>query len=121
APRSAAVHTRFREHHVAARRFRDAAAQTVGTPALRRAQKAKAPARPALLLPGDGELAVAAAHRILEAQGEDVMQVDAAVDRLVGSSRAALAKNVCKEIAEGGRRFAADGRREIEPFEPERR
>src|SRR5207245_1497613 len=77
--RAAAMRARLREHHVAAGRFDDAGAMAMRAATLGGVQPARAVARPAMLLPGDGDRTLAAAHRVLEAERDRLMQIGAAL------------------------------------------
>src|SRR5207237_1256621 len=106
--RAAAVRTRFREHHVPARRLHRAGAMAVRASALARVQPARAAARPAVRLSCDSELPLPAANRLFEGQRDRLVEIGAP-RRFVALPRLALMKDVGKEIAEGRRRRAADG------------
>ncbi len=121
ASRPAAVRARLREHHVSPRRLHGARPMAVRAAALVGVQPARALARVAALLPRDGDLALPAAHRFLEAERDRLMQIRTALRFAVRPTRLALLQHIGKQIAEGGRRRPAHPDREIEPLEAERR
>ncbi len=89
--------------------------------ALRYMQPAESLARPAVFLPRDRQRALAAAHRVFEAELEGMMQIGAADGRPFVTPALALADDIGEQIAERRRRLAADADREIETFESVRR
>ena len=97
----------------------DAAAVAVQAAAVGRVQPPGAGARPAPLLTEHGRLPLAAAHRLLEAERQRLVQIRAAFRRPFVPRLLALAQDVGEQIAEGGRRRAADAHREVEPLEPD--
>src|SRR5258706_2659362 len=82
-PRSAAVRTRFREHHVAARRFDRARTVALQTSTLRRLEAPAAAARAAMLAARDGDLPLPAAHRVFEADGDRLVEIRPALGSAV--------------------------------------
>src|SRR6185503_761113 len=110
---AAAMCTRLREHHVAARRFDRAGAVAVVAPALSRSKPAGAVTRPAVLLTHHRDLAMPAANRVLERQCDLLMEIDPA-NRLVALARLTLEQHVGEQIAEGRRGGTRHRRREIE-------
>ena len=117
---AAAVRTRLRKHHMAARGLDDARAVALEAPALRRLQPSRALAGAAMILPRDGEVTLPAPHRILERQRQDLVEVDPTLRRPGVERLAPLAEDVCEEVAEGRRRIAAHTHRKIEPLEAKR-
>ena len=89
-------------------------------PALGDVQATEPLARAAALLPRHRQLALAAAHRILERDVDGLMEIGAASGRgfLPGI---ALPDHVGEQVAEGRRRVAAHAGREVEALEAVRR
>src|SRR5439155_7572298 len=95
--RAAAMRTRLRKHHVAARRLDRAGAVAMRAAAFGRVQTPHPAARSAALLPRDRDVPLTAGNRLLEAERDRLMQVGAA-GRFVARPRLAL-QHVGEEIA----------------------
>src|SRR5207302_8774265 len=109
------------EHHVSARRFDDAAAVALRAPALADVKLTGAAAGAAMLLPRHRDLLLAAAHGVLERDRHGVVQIDAALRLALFAADIAGMQDVGEQVAERGRRAAADAHREVEAFEAKRR
>jgi hypothetical protein len=90
-------------------------------PRLVAVEPSHAAAGQAVLLPRDRDRALAAGHRLVEFNGERLMQIDAALRRAVAAPRLALVEDLGEQIAEGRRVVALHADREVEPLEAERR
>src|SRR5919201_3970044 len=113
-PRPAAVRARLREHHVPARGFHGAASVAMSAARLRRVEPTRAAARRAVFLARHRDLALPAAHRLVEGQRDRMMEVRAALRFRPRAVAFALLQNVGEQIPERRRRGAADADREVE-------
>ena len=97
----------FGEHHVPARRLDDAGAVAVRAAALGDVEPTQALARAAMLLTRDGQLALAAAHRLFEGERHRLDERSAPRSgAALGPPRVALVQDVGEQIAEGRRGLA---------------
>src|SRR5262245_10134844 len=95
----------FREHHVPASRLDRPDAMAVSAPALRYTQTPEALARAAVFLPRHGQRVLTASDRVVETDGQRLVQVGSARSHMLRATP--LLQQVTEQVAERrGRRSA---------------